>query len=93
MSRTLISMLESSKIPGKTLVKNIPMNAGLVNTGSRQICRESCHHSSPPPPPSRTHLSLRLHHSERRCTRANHPAHRSRCGQRGDSLIKRCTAW
>ncbi len=58
MSRTLISMLASSKIPGKTLVKNIPMNAGLVNTVSRQICRESCHHSTPPPPPPLVRTSL-----------------------------------
>ncbi len=63
MSRTLISMLVSSKIPGKILAKNILMNAGLVNTSpantvSRQTCRESCHHfSPPPPPPSLSHTS------------------------------------
>ncbi len=111
MSRTLISMLESMpifmptfmKIPSKTLAKNVLMNAGLVNTSpvktaSRQICRESCHHSTPPPPPPppRTHLPyhpLRLPHSERRCTRATLPQHRSCRRERGDSLIERCTAW
>ncbi len=52
MSRTLISMLVSSKILSKTLAKNILMNTGLVNTVSRQ----TCHEIPPPPPPPPPHV-------------------------------------